>query len=109
MANGLHKFTVQEAVNAQTGQGGWDFVAAGATVNSHTYIAITVLSGTTTNLDSGAATGGDYAAGTVSATSVDANIGADLSTVEVPVGVTIYGRWSAVTMGADDTAIAYRG
>ena len=108
MANGLHKFTVQEGVNAQLGQGGYDLVAA-ATVNAHTYVAITALVGTTTDLDSTAATGGDYAQGTVSATSVDTNSWASLSSLEVPVGTTIYGRWSAVTLAANDTAIVYRG
>ena len=109
MANGLHKFTGQEAANAALGQGGWDIVAGGGSVSDHTYIAITVITGTTTNLDSGAATGGDYAQGTVSAVSVDTDLGDTLSTEEIPVGVTIYGRWSSVTMGANDRAIVYRG
>ena len=90
------------------GQGGCD-VVTNATINAHTYVAITVLVGTTTNLDSGAATGGDYAVGTVSATSVDTDSWDSLTTVEIPVGTTIYGRWSAVTIGANDTAIVYRG
>ena len=47
--------------------------------------------------------------GTVSATTVDATLGDSLSTVEIPEGVTVYGRWSAVTIGANDTAIVYRG
>ena len=116
MANGLHKYTVQEGVNAQVGQGGWDIVT-NATVNSHTYIAITVLKGTrtATDLDGGADAvtqvdmeyGSAY--GTVSATSVDTDLGDSLSTVEIPEGITIYGRWSAVTIGANDTAIVYRG
>ena len=32
-----------------------------------------------------------------------------LSSLEVPEGTTIYGRWSSVTIGANDTAIVYRG
>ena len=101
MANGLHKFTVQEGVNAQLGQGGWDIVT-NATVNAHTYIAITVLVGTEV-------IGDNTASGTVTATSADTSLGDSLSSLEVPEGCTIYGRWSAVTIGANDTAIVYRG
>ena len=112
-SKGLHQLTVQEAENAKLGQGGCDIVAA-ATVDQTTnpginWVAITVLVGTTTDLDSTAATGGDYAQGTGSATSVDTNSWASLSSLEVPVGTTIYGRWSAVTLAANDTAIVYRG
>ena len=112
MANGLHKYTVQEGVNAQVGQGGWDIVTNN-TVNSHTYIAITVLKGTRTSTDLDGTGTDDFeygsAYGTVSATSVDTDLGDNLSTVEIPEGITIYGRWSAVTIGANDTAIVYRG
>ena len=102
MAKGLHKFTGQEAANAALGQGGWDIIAGGGSVSAHTYVAITVLTGTEI-LD------GEYAAGTVSAVSVDTDLGDTLSTEEVPVGATIYGRWSSVTMGSNDRAIVYRG
>jgi hypothetical protein len=91
------------------GQGGCDIVT-NATVNAHTYVAITVLVGaTSTDLDTGASTGGEIVSGTVSATSVSTDSWDSLSSLEVPVGVTIYGRWSAVTIGANDTAIVYRG
>ena len=83
------KYTVAEAVNHQLGQGGYDIVT-NATVNSDTYIAITILVGTEVIAD-------NTASGTVTATAV------------VPVGCTIYGRWSSVTLGANDTAIVYRG
>tara|TARA_R100000808_G_C2148947_1_gene157217 strand:+ start:3052 stop:3342 length:291 start_codon:yes stop_codon:yes gene_type:complete len=95
------KYTVAEANNLQLGQGGWDIVT-NATVNSHTYIAITILVGTEVIAD-------NTASGTVSATSVDTSLGDTLTTVEVPEGCTIYGRWSSVTIGANDTAIVYRG
>lgn len=97
----LNKYTVQESNNLKLGQGGWDYVSA-ATVNSHTYIAITVLKGAE-------ASAGEYASGTVTATSVDTNLGDSLSSAEIPVGTTIYGRWSSVTIGASDIAIVYRG
>ena len=95
------KYTVAEAVNHQLGQGGYDIVT-NATVNSDTYIAITILVGTEV-------ISGNTASGTVTATVVDTSIGDSFSTLEVPVGCTIYGRWSSVTLGANDTAIVYRG
>ena len=95
------KYTVAEAVNHQLGQGGYDIVS-NATVRSHTYIAITMLVGTEV-------IGDNTASGTVTATVVDSSIGDDISSLEVPEGCTIYGRWSSVTIGANDTAIVYRG
>ena len=95
------KYTVAEAVNHQLGQGGYDIVT-NATGNSDTYIAITILVGTEVIED-------NTASGTVTATVVDTSIGDSLSSLEVPVGCTIYGRWSSVTIGSNDTAIVYRG
>ena len=97
----INKYTVQESNNLKLGQGGWDIVT-NATVNSHTYVAITILVGTEVIAD-------NTASGTVTATSVDADLGDNLSSLEVPEGTTIYGRWSSVTIGANDTAIVYRG
>ena len=87
----LNKYTVQESNNLKLGQAGYDFVEA-ATVNSHTYVAITATVGCT-----------------VTAVSVDTNIWDSLTSVEIPVGTTIYGRWSSVTIGTGDKAIVYRG
>ena len=101
MAQGLNAYTASEGINVQLGQAGWDIVT-NATINAHTYVAITVLVGTEVIAD-------NTASGTVSATSVDTELGDSLSSVEVPEGCTIYGRWSAVTIGANDTAIVYRG
>ena len=98
---GLNAYTAQEGISLQLGQGGWDIVS-NATVNSHTYVAITVLVGTEVIAD-------NTASGTVTATSVDTDLGDSLSSLEVPEGCTIYGKWSAVTIGANDTAIVYRG
>ena len=95
------KYSVAEANNLQLGQGGYDIVT-NATVNSHTYIAITILVGTEV-------ISGNTASGTITATAVDTNVGDNLSSLEVPEGWTIYGRWSSVTIGANDTAIVYRG
>jgi len=101
MAQGLNAYTASEGINVQLGQAGWDIVT-NATVNAHTYVAITVLVGTEV-------ISGNTASGTVTATSVDTDLGDSLSSLEVPEGCTIYGRWSAVTIGANDTAIVYRG
>jgi|TARA_R110000764_G_scaffold237277_1_gene333277 hypothetical protein len=98
---GLNAYTAQEGISLQLGQGGWDIVN-NATVNAHTYVAITVLVGTEVIAD-------NTASGTVTAVSVDTELGDSLSTVEVPEGCTIYGRWSSITIGANDTAIVYRG
>jgi len=81
-----------ESLGILTGAGGADYVAA-ATVNAHTYIAITALDTDTT---------------TVSATSIDTDIWDSLSTIEVPSGVTMYGKWSEVVIGSGDLAMVYR-
>ena len=97
----MDRYNVGEALNVQLGQAGYDLVT-NATVNSHTYVAITVLVGTEVIAD-------NTASGTVTAVSVDTDVWDSLSTVEVPEGCTIYGRWNSVTIGANDTAIVYRG
>ena len=93
MANAhIRERPAMESLGILTGAGGCDHVSA-ATVNAHTYIAITAL---------------DTDATTASATSVDTDIWDTLSTVEIPSGVTIYGKWSAVTIGSGDLAMVYR-
>jgi hypothetical protein len=82
------------------GQGGSDLVT-NATVSAHTYIAITPLVG---NADAG-----EHHTCTVTAVSEDTNDWDSLSSLEVPVGTTIYGRWSSVTIASGDTAMVYRG
>ena len=101
MGKGLNAYTASEGINVQLGQAGWD-VVTNATVNADTYIAITMLVGSEVIAD-------NSASGTVAATSVDTDLGDNLSALEVPEGCTIYGRWSAVTIGSGDTAIVYRG
>ena len=91
MANGITKYSVQEAQNAALGQSGYDLVT-NATVNAHTYIAITMVTECV-----------------VTATSVDTSIWDTLTTVTLPAGLTIYGRWSSVLIASGDTAIVYRG
>ena len=101
MGKGLNAYTASEGINVQLGQARWD-VVTNAAISADTYIAITILVGTEV-------ISGNTASGTVTATSVDTDLGDSLSSLEVPVGCTIYGRWSAVTIGANDTAIVYRG
>ena len=101
MGKGLNAYTASEGINVQLGQAGWD-VVTNAAISADTYIAITMLVGTEV-------ISGNTASGTVTATSVDTDLGDSLSSLEVPEGCTIYGRWSAVTIGANDTAIVYRG
>mgnify|MGYP003112657807 FL=1 len=87
----LHRYTAQEALNIITAGGGYDYVT-NATVNTHTYVAITALS-----VDA-----------VVSATSSDTDIWDTLSSVTVKAGQTIYGNWSAVTVASGDFAIVHR-
>lgn len=61
------------------GQSGFDYVTTG-TINTHTYIAITVLA--------------------TASISVVSDGGDDLSSVSIPAGVTIYGKFSSVTVGS---------
>jgi hypothetical protein len=99
MASGIHAFTVQEGVNAQLGQGGYKHIDQAGTDNTGTaadgveYVAITVLE-----------------AATITTVSNDPATYPDLSTITVPAGTTIYGRWNLVTVATSNaTAICYRG
>jgi len=101
MANAhIRSRPTKENTGILTGAGGADYVAGDATINAHTYVAITILTGDTDD--------GKNSTATVSATSVDTDIWDSLSTIEVPVGTTIYGKWSAVTIAANDVAMVYR-
>jgi hypothetical protein len=99
--NGANKYTSQEAGNIKLGQAGYDIVT-NDTVNSDTYVAITILVGTEV-------ISGNTASGTATAVSADTTIWDSFTNLEIPVGATIYGRWSSVTIGANDTAIVYKG
>ena len=99
MASGIHAFTVQEGINVQLGQGGYKHIDQAGTDNTGAaaagveYVAITVLE-----------------AATISTESNDSDIYPDLSTITVPAGTTIYGRWNKVTIAtANASAICYRG
>jgi hypothetical protein len=102
----MDKYNANEALNVQLGQAGYDIIGSGETVNQTsnpgvTWVAITVLTGSTDD--------GKNSTGSITATSVDTDVWDSLSTVAVPTGTTIYGRWSVVTTASSDIAIAYRG
>ena len=91
----LNKYTVQESNNLKLGQAGYDIVAASGsdvTINSDTYVAITALTESV-----------------VTAVSENTSVWDTLTTITVPIGTTIYGRWTSVTIADGDTAIVYRG
>tara|TARA_R100001530_G_C4178164_1_gene118663 strand:+ start:58 stop:366 length:309 start_codon:yes stop_codon:yes gene_type:complete len=102
----MDKYNANEALNVQLGQAGYDIIGSGGTINQTsnpgvTWVAITVLTGSTDD--------GMNSTGSITATSVDTDVWDSLSTVAVPTGTTIYGRWSVVTTASSDIAIAYRG
>ena len=89
---GIRSYSTSESNNIQLGQAGADYVT-NATVNSHTYVAIQALSTDCV----------------ITATSADTDVWDTLSSVTVPSGQTIYGRWSAVAVASGDFAMVYRG
>ena len=96
MATGIRKFSVLEASNLNLGQLGYEYVT-NATVSDDSYIAITAL-GTTAGKSTTE----------ITATSSDPAVWDTLTTIEVPVGVTIYGKWSSVAVANGDAAIVYK-
>ena len=103
MANAhIRNRPIIESLGILTGAGGCDYAApsgANATLNAHTYIAITGLT----------ATAADGTGGTVvTATSVDTDIWDTLTSLTIPQGVTVYGKWSSVVVTDGDKALVYR-
>ena len=62
MGIGIGQYTSSEGISLLLGQGGWDIVT-NATVNAHTYVAITILVGSEVIAD-------NSASGTVTALSL---------------------------------------
>lgn len=94
----LQKYTVQEAQNAGLGQAGYKIIdQAGTATTGDTgteYIAITIIET-------------DVAA--IATTSNDTAKFPNLSGI-IPIGTTIFGRWSSVTIsGSNAVAICYIG
>ena len=92
MANAhIRERDTRENTGILTGAGGADYVT-NATVNAHTYVAIQALT----------------EVAVVTTVSVDTDIWDSLSSVSIPVGCTIYGKWSSVAVANGDFAIVYR-
>ena len=91
--NGIHKYSVQEGVNLQLGQAGFDVIAAGTTATeTGTYIAIYNSSAVNA---------------TINATSA---VGDSLSSFVLLSGDMIYGNFTDVDCDtADVVIICYRG
>ena len=113
MAGGLHKYTVIESGNTQLGQGGSVFIddTSAATFNG-IVVAITMVEDTTfTLLTSETAKDGStkYYANTAAVSAAAAgNTNAIDSSNIFPAGMTIFGRWTAVTLDGG-SVIAYIG
>ena len=103
MANAhIRSRPTKENTGILTGAGGCDYAApsgSNVTLNAHTYIAITGLTATAAD-----GTGGTI----VTATSVDTDIWDTLTTITIPQGVTVYGKWSSVLVTDGDIALVYR-
>ena len=101
MANGIQKYTVQEAQNAALGQAGAIFEDGTTAITGKKIVAITMLVDTVFSVllpeDSSfiGTTGGNGDAIDTSNT--------------FPKGVTIYGRWTGFTLNASGGVIAYLG
>jgi len=100
-SSGLNKLSVQEAQNASLGQAGYKVIDqavgdgnTGAVAAGVEYVAVTVIEGSSAS---------------IATTSVDTNAFPNLAN-PVPLGTTVFGRWSSVTItGTDCVAICYRG
>ena len=109
-SKGFHQYSVQEAQNAVLGQVGTAFVDAGQGTDTYTppsnlvVIAIQVIDDITFTTNTTSET-------TNHASPAAAGLGTnghDMSTLTIPSGMTIYGRFNAVDISAGK-AILYLG
>ena len=98
MASGIYQFSEQEGLNLELGQGGYAYSAEDTLVaySDDTYIAVTALVGESDDEC------------TVVLSLQDSSMG-DSVTISLPVGTTVYGRWSSVAVAANDQVIIYKG
>jgi hypothetical protein len=108
-SKGLHSYTVQEAQNATMGQAGSVYLDTDGTTftpTSGVVVAITMISDTdfdTLTAETGAkcievgGTGYESAGDTLANTDL------------FPAGMTIYGRWSSVSVNTNGACICYIG
>ena len=108
-SKGLHSYTVQEAQNATMGQAGSVYLDTDGTTftpTSGVVVAITMISDTdfdTLTAETGAKCIEVGGTGYESAGDTLAN--SDL----FPAGMTIYGRWSSVSVNTNGACICYIG
>lgn len=104
MANGLHKFTVQEAQNAALGQAGSVFIDD-ADIHTGPFVAITAIIDSTvdatdcTNIENTMVDGADGTTGAATMT----------TDFIIPKGVTIFGRFEYFSIVSGGKVIAYKG
>jgi hypothetical protein len=105
MAQGIHKYTVQEGVNAEIGQAGFDCYVNGSEPSNAegTWVALQCLSNSETGLVLVHAE-----------CSIGDNLPDNGTTGEITLknGVTIYGPFNklvSATIGTGESLIAYRG
>ena len=104
MANGLHKFTVQEAQNAALGQAGSVFIDD-ADIHTGLFVAITAIIDSTVDVSDCtniANTMVDGASGTTGASTMTTDF-------IIPKGVTIFGRFEFFSLVSGGKVIAYKG
>ena len=106
---GLHSYSVQEAQNSQMGQVGSVFLdAAGTTFtpSSGVVVAITIV----TDCDFDVLTAEDSAKYINNGgTGYESGGNAIASTDQFPGGITIYGRWTSVSLNSVGSCICYIG
>lgn len=113
MASGIHKYTVQEGINARNGQAGFDVIPehdSNVITPGHggIWIALQCVAKTAPVTDY---TSGTAAGLMVRITAAVTNLGDDLGATFMQPGDIIYGNFASVVNHTDSTAklIAYRG
>ena len=103
MANGLHKFTVQEAQNAALGQAGSVFIDD-QNVHTGLFVAITAIEDSEVDVSDSTNIANTMVDG------ADGTTGASTMTTDftIPKGVTIFGRFEFFSLGSGKV-IAYKG
>tara|TARA_B100001250_G_scaffold281339_1_gene243614 strand:+ start:10649 stop:10948 length:300 start_codon:yes stop_codon:yes gene_type:complete len=97
---GIHKLTVQEAQNAKLGQAGYKHITTGGTANTGTAAAGVEYVAVLSHND----------ATKITTESNDTDLYPDLTTVLLPAGCWLYGRWKKVTITeTNGAASVYRG
>ena len=99
-----------ESLGILTGAGGADYVAGGATINAHTYVAITFINDSV--FESGSTglvpeTAYSWPSSTDGATLLVSG-SAEVDGISFKAGTTIYGRWTAFEL-LSGNCIAYVG